>query len=57
MSTKDVEKTVKYLAGNNYLLEKREIIMRAIKEDQIKFLNTCINKWGDDFYHKIVPQC
>lgn len=48
---------VKYLTDFNYKIEKQEIIIRAIMEDQIKFLKACKQKWGDEFYSEIVADC
>ena len=56
-SKKVAEEYVKYLVGTGHKNEKRKIIMRAIMEEQIKFLETCKQKWGDDFYSEIVADC
>ena len=48
---------VKYLIDYNYKLEKQKIVIRAIMEDQTKFLKTCKQKWGDEFYSEIVADC
>lgn len=53
----DVNDIVKVLIGKNNKLAKQEIIIKAIKEGQIKFLMTCKQKWGDEFYSEIVPDC
>ena len=58
MQTKKLaEQYVGVLIGKDNKLEKRKIIIRAIMEDQIKFLNTIKLKWGDDFYSEIVADC
>lgn len=51
------EQYSKILSGAGYKLEKQEFIIRAILEDQIKFLNACKNKWGEDFYNELMPRC
>ena len=51
------EQYVKILSGMGYKLEKQEFIIRAIMEDQIKFLNACKTKWGEDFYNELMPNC
>jgi hypothetical protein len=56
-SKKIAQEYVKILVGTGNKFEKRKIIVRAIMENQIKFLNTCKEKWGDDFYSEIVPNC
>lgn len=54
---KVAEKYVKILTGTGNKFEKRKIIIRAIMEDQLKFLKTCKEKWGDEFYSEIVADC
>ena len=58
MQTKKMaEEYVKILTGHGNKAEKRKIITRAIMEEQIKFLNTVKDKWGEDFYFEIVGKC
>lgn len=58
MQTKKLaEEYVQVLIGKGNKPYKREIIVRAIMENQIKFLNTVKTKWGDDFYSEIVADC
>ena len=56
-SNKEAEEYVKMLMGSGNKNEKRKIIIRAIMEEQVKFLDTCKQKWGDDFYSEIVADC
>jgi hypothetical protein len=56
-SKKIAEEYVKILTGHGNKIEKRKIVMRAIMEDQLKFLAVCKEKWGDEFYSEIVPNC
>lgn len=58
MQTKKIaEEYVKILLGTGNKAEKRKIIIRAIQEDQVKFLKTCKERWGEDFYSEIVADC
>jgi len=54
---KIAEEYVKILTGHGNITEKRKIIIRAILEDQKKFLITCKQKWGKQFYSEIVADC
>lgn len=54
---KTAEQYVGILIGKDNKLEKRKIIVRAIMEDQVKFLKTVKEKWGDSFYSEIVADC
>lgn len=56
-SKKLAEQYAKILSGRGYRIEKRELLVRAIQEDQKKFLRACRERWGDDFYYDIVPLC
>lgn len=51
------EQYAKILSGYGNVLEKRQLVIRAIQEDQKKFLKACRERWGDDFYYDIVPSC
>ena len=51
------EQIAQILIGNGNKNEKRKIIIRAIKEDQVKFLNTCKERWGEEYYSEIVADC
>lgn len=58
MQTKKIaEEYVKILLGRDLKNEKRKIIVRAIMEEQVKFLDTVKQKWGNDFYSEIVADC
>ena len=58
MQTKKIaEQYVGILSGRGDKSEKRKIIVRAIMEDQVKFLKTVKEKWGDSFYSEIVADC
>lgn len=57
MQTKKTSEIVGVLIGKNDKPEKRKIIIRAIMENQVKFLNTVKEKWGDEFYSEIVADC
>jgi hypothetical protein len=52
-----IDDYVKILSGKNNIIEKRELVMRAILENQIKFITVCKEKWGKDLYFKIVGEC
>jgi hypothetical protein len=55
--TNIAEDYARILSGKGHILEKQELVTRAILEDQLKFLKVCKEKWGDDFYSKIVADC
>lgn len=57
MQTKKTSEIVGVLTGKGDKAEKRKIIVRAIMEDQVKFLKTVKEKWGDSFYSEIVADC
>lgn len=57
MQTKKTAEIVAALTSKGDKSEKRKIIVRAIMEDQIKFLKTVKQKWGDEFYSEIVADC
>lgn len=58
MQTKKIaEEYAKILLGRDLKNEKRKIIVRAIMEEQVKFLDTVKQKWGNDFYSEIVADC
>lgn len=57
MQTKKTSEIVGVLIGKGDKPEKRKIIIRAIMEDQVKFLKTVKQKWGDSFYSEIVADC
>lgn len=57
MQTKKTSEIVGVLIGKGEKTEKRKIIIRAIMEDQVKFLKTVKQKWGDSFYSEIVADC
>ena len=57
MQTKKTSEIVVVLTGKDNKSEKRKIIVRAIMEDQVKFLQTVKKKWGDEFYSEIVADC
>lgn len=58
MQTKKIaEEYVKILLGRDLKNEKRKIIVRAIMEEQVKFLDTVKQRWGNDFYSEIVADC
>jgi len=54
---KIAEDYARILSGHGHVTEKREIIIRAILEEQKKFINTCKQKWGKQFYSEIVADC
>jgi len=57
MQTKKTAEIVGILTGKGDKSEKRKIIIRAIMENQVKFLETVKKKWGNEFYSEIVADC
>ena len=56
-SKKTTEEYARILSSRGNIYEKREIIIHAIEHEQKKFLNTCRERWGDDYYFEIVGEC
>lgn len=58
MQTKNqADKYVQIVMSSGQKIEKQQLLVKAIMEDQIKFLNTCKRTWGDDYYSQIVADC
>jgi hypothetical protein len=53
----DSRDVVNILLSYGHETEKKQIVIRAIMDNQIKILNVCRQKWGEDYYYKIVPEC
>lgn len=56
-NSKMADEYVKILTSKNNKLEKRDILMRAIFENQTNFLIFCKEKWGNEYYSEIVADC